>query len=114
MDSFRFVIKECDDGEEFGKGGGNHVLEFFPRDTVELIREVEEDGGASGEGLLLLWAVDMFFNSKLHSFNDEVRAIGNANGKVEGEEVGSKFVVKRTGHVSADETAYCGRNAQGT
>jgi hypothetical protein len=28
--------------------------------------------------------------------------------------VGSKFVVKRTGHVSADETAYCGRNAQGT
>ncbi len=51
MDSVRFIIKECDEGEKFGKGGGNHVLEFFPRDTVELIREVEEDGGASGEGL---------------------------------------------------------------
>ena len=114
MDSVWFVIEECDEGEEFGEGCGNHVLEFFSRDTVELIREVEEDGGAGGEGLFLLWAVDIFLNSKLHSFNDEVRAIGNANGKVEGEEVGSKFVVKRTGHVSADETAYCGRNAQGT
>ena len=114
MDSVRFVIKECDEGEEFGKEGGNHVLEFFPRDTVELIREVEEDGGASGEGLFLLWAVDIFLNSKLHSCNDKVRAIGNANGKVEREEMGSKFVAKRAGHVSADETAYCGWNAQGT
>jgi hypothetical protein len=114
VDSVRFVIKECDKGEEFWKGGGNHILEFFPRDTVELIHEVKEDGGVSGEGLFLLWAVDIFFNSKLHSFNDEVRAIENANGKVEGEEVGSKFVAKRTGHVSADEMAYCGPNAQGT
>ena len=103
MDSVRFVIKECDEGEEFGKGGGNHVLEFFSSNTVELIREVKEDGGASGEGLFLLWAVDIFFNSKLHSFNDEIRAIGNANGKVEGKEVGSKFVAKRAGYVSADD-----------
>jgi hypothetical protein len=103
VDSVRFVIKECDEGEEFGKGGGNHVLEFFSSNTVELIREVKEDGGASGEGLFLLWAVDIFFNSKLHSFNDEIRAIGNANGKVEGKEVGSKFVAKRAGYVSADD-----------
>ena len=67
-----------------------------------------------GRACFLLWAVDIFFNSKLHSFYDKVRAIGNANGKVEGKEVGSKFVAKRAGHVSADETAYCGRNAQGT
>ena len=103
MDSVRFIIKECDEGEKFGKGGGNHVLEFFSSNTVELIREVKEDGGASGEGLFLLWAVDIFFNSKLHSFNDEIRAIGNANGKVEGKEVGSKFVAKRAGYVSADD-----------
>ncbi len=108
-----FVVKECDEGEEFKKGGGNHVFEFLPGDAVKLVCEVEEDGGASGEGLFLLWAVHIFLNSELHSFNNEVRAIGDANRKVEGKEVSSKFVAKCAGYVGADETAYGGGNAKG-
>ena len=79
----RFVIEECDEGEEFGEGGGNYVLEFFSGHAVKLIREVEKDGSTCGEGLLLLRAVNILFNGKLHSFNNEVRSIGDANSKVE-------------------------------
>ena len=90
------------------------MLEFFTGDAIELVCQVEEDRSSCGEGVGALRVIDKLLDGQLHGFDYEVRAVGNPNGKVEGGEVGSKFVAKRTGHVSADEMVYCGWDAQGT
>ena len=48
-----------------------------------MVGEVEEDGGSGGEGIALLGVVDVFLDGELHSFNDKIAAVRNADCVVE-------------------------------
>ena len=83
MYGIRFVVKECNQWEEFGEGSCNNILEFFAGDAVELVGEVKENGSTSRERLGALWEINIFLDSKLHCFDNEVCAIRDTDSKIE-------------------------------
>ena len=114
VDGAGVLVEKCGEREDFWEGSGDDVEKFFAGDTVELVGEVEEDGSTGWEGIGLLGAVDELFDGELHRFNDKVAAIRDADGIVEGEEVGGELVSEGVGDVAGDETADGGRNPEGT
>ena len=50
-----------------------------------------------------MWESDVFFNCKLRGFDDKIHSVFNSNGKVEGQEVASKFSTVHSGSVAGDD-----------
>ena len=113
VDGVRFIVHECNKGKEFGEGCSYHVLEFLMGNAIELVCQVKEDRSSCGEGVGALRVIDKLLDGQLHGFDYKVRAIGNPNGKVIGEEVCGKFIAKNACDVGRDEASDGSGDAQG-
>jgi len=78
-----------------------------------LVGEIKKNGGTSGERLGTLWEVDVFLDSKLHSFDNEVCAIRNTDSKIERKEVCGELVAKGMGNMGRDDASDGSGDAQG-
>ncbi len=77
-------VEKSREREEFGEVEADDIEKLLARDRVELVCQVEEDRCSSGEKVLLLSGVNIFLHRQLYRFDDEVRAVRNADSEVVG------------------------------